>query len=91
MHKRKRSTVPVEFVRDTANRYLALALNTPDERDTPAMVGFRRGVMALLEAVLFETGTYAGFAYLGARYADTMPDIPADDDTLRYYYGGVGR
>lgn len=78
-----RKTIPVEDLRTRANSYLALSLNTPDERDSQSMRGFRRGVMGLMEHALHETGQYRGFMYLSARHPDM--DIPTDDDTLRYY------
>ena len=73
----KRKTIPVDDVRRKANDFLALGSNDPGTRPPK---DFRRGVMALLEYVLFETDNYGGFKYL-------QPDDDAqlEDDTLRTY------
>lgn len=53
-----RKTIDVQTVLDKANRLLALP---PSASHTPE---WRKGVASLLEAVLMNTETYAGFNYL---------------------------
>jgi hypothetical protein len=55
MTKIARKTVEVGKVLKIANTFLAARRTNADEREA---------VAALLEAVLFETGNYRGFAYL---------------------------
>jgi len=50
-----RKTFTVERLLAMANHYLASPDSTPDGREAQA---------SMLEAVLFETGRYAGFRYL---------------------------
>ena len=50
-----RKTISVDRLREMTNNYLASEDSTPDGREAQA---------SLLEAVLFETGRYAGFRYL---------------------------
>lgn len=56
-----RKTVPVEFIKDRVNVMLASPFTTP---------GQRAGACEVLEAVLFETGNYKGFAYLPSEFAE---------------------
>jgi hypothetical protein len=85
-----RKTIPVADVVEKANRLLA---NT-NERLTPE---FRKGVAAVVESVLFGTGTYAGYNYLGwaveggveqwRRDGEPRDNTPyLGDQTRRFYY-----
>jgi len=56
-----RKTVDVEFVLKCANSYLASDSSTADGRES---------VCAMVEAVLFEAGRYAGFRYLPTNQTD---------------------
>jgi len=54
---RKRSTIDVDYVRDTVNSVLRNSGNNcPKER--------RQGMMNILEDILHSTGNYKGFKYL---------------------------
>ncbi len=87
---KSRKTVDVEFVRDLANKLMAL----PDSAVINS--GYRMGVARVLEAVLHETDNYAGFNY--KEWLDTgctkwnndgRPENKADylgDETRRHYY-----
>lgn len=55
---RARKTVTVEQVRELGNRLLAIEDNAHVNAD------FRKGVAAVLETILHETGNYAGFNFL---------------------------
>jgi hypothetical protein len=54
-----RKTIKVEEVVEYGNRML---LTVAGNRD------FRRGVIEMIERVLFETGTYAGYNYQASEY-----------------------
>lgn len=56
----KRKTMNVETFKDQVNNILA---SMPG--DCAEKRAYRKGIMTLLEDVLFETGNYSGFQYLG--------------------------
>ena len=72
-----RKTIEVEALVREGNRLLALGANDADSR-LPA--DFRRGVMAMMEHVLFASDRYAGFLY-----QQLDDDAQTEDDTLRRY------
>lgn len=63
-----RKTIDVADVLDIANRALAAPQTNPEGR---------KAIAFMVETVLFRTGTYAGFRYLGDW---------REDDTRREYY-----
>ena len=73
-----RKTIEVGKILRMANAFLAAKNTTADERES---------VCAMLEAVLFETGNYRGFAYL------PKEDYPDEVDGLgtrrRYFVSGT--
>jgi hypothetical protein len=74
-----RKTVSVEYVKERANTFLA----TSDD----SMAGMRRGMAALLESVLFETGNYKGFRYLSTEWDESTETLREGyDDTRREYH-----
>lgn len=89
-----RKTIHVDALVNRANALL---------RNSTADKGIRMGVIALLENVLHETGSYRGFGYLrqhevpeGELPGVQWPTLPEEDnphatypdDTRRFYYGG---
>lgn len=88
-----RKTVNVAFVVEKANAMLTV----PDDRfiSNEAAKEFRWGVIGMLEATLFETGTYSGFTYQESEFAPLEEGQvsrslkPEFDNSRRYYYWGV--
>jgi hypothetical protein len=76
-----RKTVDVQAVKKRANLLLGLkneSENTPE---------FRRGVIGMVEFVLFETGNYKGFKYRYSEWDVERNQLRAGyDDTRREYY-----
>jgi len=73
MKMAKRKTVDVEYMKTFANLMLA--------SDDPKRVDVRRGVMVMIEEVLFNSGNYKGF-----RYLDWNETTGAPDDSSRVQY-----
>jgi hypothetical protein len=84
-----KKTIKVTDIVEQANAYLALP-----EETSGASEQFRRGVIAMVERVLFETGNYKGFNYLKS---ELLPESERDykngkvlrdgmDETRRFYY-----
>lgn len=77
-----RKTVNVAWLVDKTNQFLATS--------EPKMTGERRGMTAVLEAVLFETGQYKGYGYLPSQWNEGELILAEDrDETRRHYYGGT--
>ena len=76
MTKIARKTVEVGKVLKIANNFLAAKHTNADEREA---------VAAMIEAVLFETGNYRGFAYLPKEDYANEPGFGADG-TRRCYF-----
>ena len=75
-----RKTIEVGKVLRIANNFLAAKHTTPDERES---------VAAVMEAILFETGNYRGFAYLPKEpYADEV-GFEHDGTRRRYFVSGT--
>jgi len=84
---RKQRTKGLQAVVDKVNDMLARSTVTPEKRD---------GIIALVSALLHESGTYRGFGYLDAsqvpeghrpgiiRHLGASPEFP--DETRRFYY-----
>jgi hypothetical protein len=68
-----RKTIRVETVIDWANNYLARTDDQHIER--------RRGVMAMLEKILYETGNYQGYRYITNLETDHTPGVRYDENT----------
>lgn len=68
---RSRKTAEVAQIKQKANHYLAW----PSTEITPDM---RKGVASLLETILMDTNSYAGFRYLDG--------WPCKDESRREYY-----
>lgn len=76
----ERRTANVADIRETANRMLA------DSVDTSAAE--RRGIAALLEAILMDANAYHGFRYLGVSEERDERGYPVSlgDETRREYF-----
>lgn len=74
MTKPARKTVEVGKVLKIANNFLAAKHTTADEREA---------VAAVMEAILFETGNYRGYAYLPE---ENYPDEVDGLGTRRRYF-----
>jgi len=74
MTKPARKTVEVGKVLKIANNFLAAKHTTADEREA---------VAAVMEAILFETGNYRGYAYLPK---ENYPDEVDGLGTRRRYF-----
>lgn len=73
-----RKTVDVSWLRDKANDFLRdSADNMRDER---------KGVAALLESALFETGNYKGFSYRISEWDEVAGELKVGYDSSRRYY-----
>ena len=82
---RRRQTVPVKFLRDRINTLLqAPSHHRRSLEGLSAEQAYRMGAASVLEAVLHETGNYAGFGYLDVDHTVDPPRIP--DETRRAYY-----
>tara|TARA_S200002703_G_C3675012_1_gene207303 strand:- start:166 stop:438 length:273 start_codon:yes stop_codon:yes gene_type:complete len=68
-----RKTIRVETVIDWANNYLATTDDQHSER--------RRGVLAMLDTILHETGNYQGFRYITNLETDHTPGVRYDENT----------
>lgn len=80
MTKIARKTVEVGKVLKIANNFLAAKHTNASERDA---------VVAMIEAVLFETGNYRGFAYLPKeKYVDET-GFESDGTRRRYFVSGT--
>lgn len=75
-----KKTISVVDVVRKGNDLLSEVANSPLDRDHPTSVGMRRGVMRMLEFVLFETDNYLGFEYIQCEDGQQTRD-----DTLRRY------
>jgi hypothetical protein len=74
-----RKTIPVGWLREKVNTFLALS-------DDP-MVEQRKGAAFVLETVLFETNNYKGFKYLSSEWDASKEDLrDGYDDSRRSYY-----
>jgi hypothetical protein len=71
-----KKTVPVEFIKERVNVMLASPFTTPEQR---------LGAFGVLEAALFETGNYKGFAYMPSEFTEPGVLRPDYDDTRRQY------
>lgn len=68
-----RKTIRVETVIDWANNYLATTDDQHSER--------RRGVIAMLEEILCETGNYRGYRYITNLEYHYTPGVRYDENT----------
>ena len=61
-----RKTMNVEDLKDFANNQLASSIRYERQKESFEGIDaeFRQGVMAMIEAVLFETDNYKGYRYL---------------------------
>ena len=61
-----RKTINVEDLRNYANNQLSCSIRYERQKESFEGIDaeFRKGVMAMIEAVLFETKNYKGFRYL---------------------------
>jgi hypothetical protein len=77
-----RKTVDVTAVRDHANLMLSLVDTHEFSRE------FRRGIISMVERVLFDTDNYKGFQYLDSEFEpNTNPRIlRVDFDPTRVRY-----
>lgn len=85
-----RKTVDVEVVKGTANRMLAHVAKpegtvSEQVRQAEDAAEQRKGVITLLESVLFETDNYRGFRYLPSEKDLNGSLLPDYDDTRREY------
>lgn len=71
-----RKTVSVEWLKQKTNSFLA---HSADE-----MAAERKGMFALLESALHETGNYRGFNYLPSQWSGDV--LAIHDETRRFYY-----
>lgn len=86
-----RKTIPVRPLVEQANKLLAL----PDAHGTVVDLNadFRRGVISMIEKVLFDSGNYNGFTYLSSELVrEDQPHVlnttylrVGYDDTRRAY------
>ena len=76
MTKPARKTVEVGKVLKIANNFLAAKHTTADEREA---------VAAVMEAILFETGNYRGFAYLPKENYTHEVGFESDGTRRRYF------
>ena len=75
-----RKTVDVQSVKKRANLLLGL-------KGDEFTVEYRRGVIATVEFVLFETGNYKGFKYRYSEWDVERHELKKNyDDTRREYY-----
>ena len=86
-----RKTVDVEFVKTKANfmlAYVAKPAGTVSQqvRQTEDLREQRKGIIALVERVLFDTDNYKGFRYLPSEKDLSGNLLPDYDDTRREYY-----
>jgi hypothetical protein len=72
-----RKTVPIDTLKQNVNRALTARIvgNTPD---------YRRGLAAVLEDALMQTGQYRGFNYLTDD--EYKLEDGSQDETRRFYY-----
>jgi hypothetical protein len=75
-----RKTIEVGKVLKIANNFLAAKHTTAEEREA---------VASLLEAVLFETGNYRGFAYLPKENYAAEAEFESDGTRRRYFVSGT--
>jgi hypothetical protein len=80
MTKPARKTVEVGKVLKIANNFLAAKHTNADEREA---------VAAVIEAVLFETGNYRGFAYLPKENYTHEAGFESDGTRRRYFVSGT--
>lgn len=78
---RPRKTVPVDDVTMLAN----VALGVVIENDLDGM-SRRRGIIGMVESVLFNTGNYRGYRYLPSELDADGALIYGYDDTRRWYF-----
>jgi len=67
----KRKTIKIAELVDTVNHVL--------KHSDPELKELRRGMMIMLETVLFKTGNYSGYRYLTANETDYPPGINLDE------------
>ena len=62
----RRKTMNVEDLKNYANNQLSTSIRYERQKDSLENIDaeFRKGVMAMIEAVLFETDNYKGYRYL---------------------------
>jgi hypothetical protein len=80
MTKPARKTVEVGKVLKIANNFLAAKHTTADEREA---------VAAVMEAILFETGNYRGYAYLPKENYTHEAGFESDGTRRRYFVSGT--
>jgi hypothetical protein len=80
MPKTARKTIEVGKMLKMANTFLAAKNTNADEREA---------VASLLEAVLFETGNYRGFAYLPKENYAAEIGFESDGTRRRYFVSGT--
>jgi hypothetical protein len=80
MTKPARKTVEVGKVLKIANNFLAAKHTTADEREA---------VAAVMEAILFETGNYRGYAYLPKENYTHEARFESDGTRRRYFVSGT--
>ena len=78
----RRKTMNVEDLKDFANNQLASSIRYERQKEKFEGIDaeFRQGVMAMIEAVLFETDNYKGYRYLAVDEVPTgcTPGIRRD-------------
>jgi|TARA_Y100000034_G_scaffold61063_1_gene74160 hypothetical protein len=62
----RRKTMNVEDIKNYANHQLSTSIRYERKKDSLENIDaeYRKGVMAMIEAVLFETDNYKGYRYL---------------------------
>ncbi len=80
-----RKTMNVEDLKNYANNQLSTSIRYERQKDSLENIDaeFRKGVMAMIEAVLMDTGNYKGFRYLAIDEVPTgcLPGIRREKET----------
>ena len=78
----RRKTMNVEDIKNYANHQLSTSIRYERKKDSLENIDaeYRKGVMAMIEAVLFETDNYKGYRYLAVDEVPTgcTPGIRRD-------------
>jgi hypothetical protein len=81
----RRKTMNVEDIKNYANNQLSTSIRYERQKDSLENIDaeFRKGVMAMIEAVLMDTDNYKGFRYLAVDEVPTgcLPGIRREKET----------
>ena len=81
----RRKTMNVEDLKNYANNQLSTSIRYERQKDSLENIDaeFRKGVMAMIEAVLMDTDNYKGFRYLAVDEVPTgcLPGIRREKET----------